>query len=123
MGIMSRFPTKYLKGDDIEPGEIVSIKEVRDEIVGVEQESLPVLYLKEYDKGIVLNKTNAKSIVGIYGDDERRWDGKKLMLVTETVRFKGETTNAIRMRPCLPRLLSTRRKRRPKRPPRKCPSR
>ena len=97
MGIMSRFPTKYLKGDDIEPGEIVSIKEVRDEIVGVEQESLPVLYLKEYDKGIVLNKTNAKSIVGIYGDDERRWDGKKLMLVTETVRFKGETTNAIRM--------------------------
>ena len=91
MGIMSRFPTKYLKGDDIEPGEIVSIKEVRDEIVGVEQESLPVLYLKEYDKGIVLNKTNAKSIVGIYGDDERRWDGKKLMLVTETVRFKGES--------------------------------
>ena len=44
-----------------------------------------------------MNVTNAKSIVGIYGDDERRWDGKKLMLVTETVRFKGETTNAIRM--------------------------
>ena len=55
------------------------------------------LYLEEYDRGIVLNKTNAKAVARIYGDDETTWPGKQLVLRTEPVSFKGETTNAIRM--------------------------
>jgi hypothetical protein len=94
---MSKFPSKFLKGDDVTDGEIVTIKLVRDELVGVEQDSKPILFLEEYDRGIVLNKTNAKAIVKAYGDDETTWPGKKLILFTELVRFKGEETNAIRM--------------------------
>ena len=86
-----------MKGDDIEPGETVTIKEVRDELVGMDQDCKPVMYLEEYDRGIVLNKTNAKAVVRVYGDDETTWPGKQLVLRTEPVSFKGETTNAIRM--------------------------
>jgi len=55
MSILSRFPSKYLKGDDIESGETVTIKVVRDELVGIDQDCKPVMYLEEYDRGIVLN--------------------------------------------------------------------
>ena len=73
MSIMSRFPTKYLKGDDIEAGETVTIKEIRDELVGSTQEVKPVVYLHEHERGIILNKTNAKSLVKVFGDDETTW--------------------------------------------------
>jgi hypothetical protein len=97
MSILAKFPSKYLKGDDIEPGETVTIKEVRDELVGMDQDCKPVLYLEEYKRGIVLNKTNATAVARTYGDDETTWPGKQLVLRTEPVSFKGETTNAIRM--------------------------
>jgi hypothetical protein len=102
MAILSKFPSQYLKGDDIEPGETVTIKVVRDELVGMDQESKPVLYLDEYERGIVLNKTNARSLVKVYGDDETTWPGKKIVLHTEAVSFRGETTNAIRMQAAAP---------------------
>ena len=39
MSIMSRFPDKYLKGHDIEVGEVVTITHVTDERVGKDQEA------------------------------------------------------------------------------------
>jgi len=99
MGIMSKFPSKYLKGDDVEAGEICTVSDVKDEEVGFERELKPVLFLKEHDRGIVLNKTNATALVKVFGDDEKLWPGKRVVLTTELVRFKGETTNAIRLHP------------------------
>ena len=37
MSMLSKIPSKYLKGHHIEAGEIVTIKEVCDEKVGVAQ--------------------------------------------------------------------------------------
>lgn len=81
---------------------MVTIKEVRDELVGMDQDNKPVMYLEEHERGIVLNKTNARAVVKVYGDDETTWPGKQLVLRTEPVAFKGETTNAIRMAPAAP---------------------
>ena len=97
MSMLAKFPSKFLKGDDIEPGEIVTIKEVRDELVGTDQDCKPVMYLNEHDRGIVLNRTNARALVKVLGDDEKTWPGKKVELRTEPVFFKNELTNAIRM--------------------------
>jgi hypothetical protein len=104
MGIMSKFPSKFLKGDDIEPGEVCTIKRVRDELVGADQDSKPVVYLEEYDRGIVLNKTNAGNLARVFGDDETKWPGKKIMLSTELTRNPGTgtQTNAIRMQAAPP---------------------
>jgi hypothetical protein len=99
MGIMSKFPSKYLNGDDISAGEIATVKMVRDELVGTDQDCKPVLYLEEHARGIVLNKTNAGNLVRVFGDDEKKWPGKKILLATELTRnpSTGTQTNAIRL--------------------------
>ena len=99
MSILKWFPSKYLKGDDIEAGETVTIKEVRDELVGSTQEVKPVVYLHEHERGIILNKTNAKALVKDLGDDEKVWPGRKIFLTTVPTRnpSTGEEIDTIRM--------------------------
>ena len=101
MSIKEFFPNKYLKAEDIKPDEVVTIKEVRSELVGRDQDELPVMYLNEYDRSIVLNKTNANAVADVYGDDEVKWSGKKVKLFLENVRnvSTGKVGPAIRMMP------------------------
>ena len=115
MAIMSKFTSKFLKGENIEAGETVTIKDVRDELVGSPQEAKPVVYLHEHDEGIILNKTNAKALVKVFGDDETTWPGKKIVLTTVPTRnpSTGEEIDAIRMQ-AVP---AEKRKRQPKWPP------
>jgi hypothetical protein len=93
------FPSPWLSAADITENEIVTIKEVKEEIVGKDQELKPALYLVENDKATILNKTNAFEVVHAYGDDETKWPGKKLMLFTERVRNPqtGLIAPAVRM--------------------------
>ena len=89
MSVMKKwFPSKYLAADDIEPNEVVTVKEIKEEAVGQAQEVKPVLYLREHEKGVILNVTNATAISDAYGEDDphKDWPGKKLMLFTENVR-------------------------------------
>ena len=99
MSILSRFPSKFLKGEDIEAGETVTIKYVRDELVGSAQEAKPVIYLHEHDRGTILNKTNAVALAKVLGDDEKAWPGRKIVLTTVPTRnpSTGEEIEAIRM--------------------------
>ena len=100
MSIMSRFPSKYLKGEHIEDGETVTIVDVRDELVGLIQDELPVLYVREHPKGIVLNRTNAVTLEKLLGEDETAWGGKTVEIFTEMTRNPntGEYKPAIRFR-------------------------
>ena len=100
MSISRLFPSKYLKADDVEDGETVTIKEVMVEAVGMDQEDKPVIYFDEHPKGCILNKTNAQSVAKVYGDEEDDWFGKKLVLMTVPSRTPaGEATTSIRMKP------------------------
>ena len=99
MSMLSKIPSKYLKGHHIEAGEIVTIRKVCDEKVGVAQEDLPVIYFDEYDRGIILNRTNIKALVKDLGDDEDTWPGRRVVLTTVPARnpSTGEDIDAIRM--------------------------
>ena len=100
MSIMKLFPSKYLKHDDIDDGEIVTISEVKVEEVGQDKQEKPVLYFNEHYKGAILNVTNARAIAKVYGDEEGEWQGKKLTLVTIPSRTpQGEPTTSICMKP------------------------
>ena len=97
MLISSEFPSKYLKADDLQG------REVRVIMANVEREKLgddakPVLYFKGKDKGVVLNKTNAKTISDAYGDDTEDWFGQPLILFSVMVSFQGNVGPAIRCR-------------------------
>jgi hypothetical protein len=64
------YPSRFLKAEDMN-GEDVSytIQGLELEEVGSDQEDKPVLYFKESDKGLILNKTNFKTIASICGQD------------------------------------------------------
>ena len=100
MDINGAFPSDYLKAADIPPGRQigVTIQSVEIEQIGKNKESRPIVYFQGKDKGLVLNKTNAKKITAIVGSPETaNWSGRQIALYRTTVEFSGEQVEAIRV--------------------------
>lgn len=101
MNINTAFPSKYLKADDCDEDVIVTITKVTMEDIGQggKKESKPIVFFKEVTKGLVLNKTNAKMIAKMAGDDDTdHWTGVKVRLIATEVEFQGDLVMAIRVR-------------------------
>ncbi len=95
------FPSKYLKADELDQDYIVTIAEVVLE--SLEQNDgtkvdKPVIYFKEWDKGLVCNKTNFGIIAQQHGDDTDLWLDKKITLTVMDVQAFGEVVQAIRVK-------------------------
>jgi len=98
MKVSNAFPSKYLKAADLGDRHIKLImNRVELEDIGDDQKK-PVLYFTKAKKGLVLNKTNAKTIATAYGDDMDEWDGKEVILYPAMVDFRGDQVEAIRVR-------------------------
>ena len=84
------FPTKYLKGSDIEGREInVVISDSRMEDVGGDEDKL-VIRFQGATKGLVCNATNFDRIAYISGSgDTVDWVGCEVVLYTEIATFPG----------------------------------
>lgn len=100
MNITAAFPSKTLRDADIESDMTLTMREVAIETVGQgkDAEEKPVLYFRETDKSLVLNKTNANTIAALYGADTDGWAGKQITLFGTEVDFAGKSTPAIRIR-------------------------
>jgi hypothetical protein len=98
--INDAFPSNYLKASDLAGQQpIVTIDRVEFEAVGREKEMKPILYFAGKEKGVVLNKTNAKNIANLVGSFETGdWAGFKIRLYSTHVEFQGETVEAIRIK-------------------------
>jgi hypothetical protein len=104
MKISSAFPSDYLKAADLRGRDVtVTMDSVKIETVGRDKESLPVLYFRGKDKGLVLNKTNARKIAEAFGDDTDDWSGGEIILYEAMVEFQGNTGPALRVRLTPPR--------------------
>ena len=97
--IRNAFPSKYLKANDLQGREVsLTISHIVDsEEVGQDQHK-PVIYFKDKQKGLVLNKTNASTIQGLYGHETDNWPGKEIVLYPTVVDFRGTPTDTIRVR-------------------------
>jgi len=102
--INDAFPSNYLKASDLGGAQpIVTIDRVEFEAVGREREMKPVLYFVGKEKGIVLNKTNAKNIAGLTGSFQtEEWVGMRIRLYATHVEFNGETVETIRIKAAPP---------------------
>jgi hypothetical protein len=102
--INDAFPSNYLKASDLGGGQpIVTIDRVEFEAVGREKEMKPIVYFVGKDKGIVLNKTNARNIANLVGSSETdEWSGFRIKLFATNVEFQGETVEAIRIKAAPP---------------------
>lgn len=95
-------PSKYLKADDIEGDEVVTITKIGQVNVGKDgaEDMKWALRLQEKDRPFVLNKTNITRIVkALKTDETEEWIGKKITLyVDHEVQFAGDVVSAIRVR-------------------------
>lgn len=72
---------------------------------GGKKSKKPVLYVEGSEKGIPLNKTNGKTIAGMYGNYVTEWAGKSITLYKSSTRNPqdGGEIDCIRIRPEQPR--------------------
>jgi hypothetical protein len=94
------FPSKYLKAADLAGDEIVTICQAKLEKVGQSEDEPKklVLYFEESPKGLVLNKTNCKTLEKLHGDDTDRWIGKSIAIYPTEVQYMDDMVEAIRIR-------------------------
>ena len=93
------YQSKYLSYSDLQGKEpVVTITQV--EIAKMDDGEVKLcIYVNNKPKGIILNKTNAKSIAALYGDETGAWVGKHVKLVTVWTEFQGKPVQAIRIVP------------------------
>lgn len=100
MKIGSAFPSDFLKAADLNDTPVaVTIKGLKIETVGRDKDEKPILYFEGKEKGLVLNKTNGKTIAKIAGSEETDdWKGTKIILYPTETEFGGEMVDCIRVR-------------------------
>ena len=95
------FPSKYVKAVDLDGEELdVVIDRLAVEWIGEGNDATekPVLYFRNHDQGLVLNKTNATLIAETYGEDTDGWVGKPITLYPTQVQFGAKMVDCIRVK-------------------------
>jgi hypothetical protein len=91
------YPSRYLRHSDLGGREArVTINDVTTELVGGERKNIMAFAGK--NKQLVLNKTNANTIMRAYGKQTDEWIGKDIILFATTVDFRGESVPGIRVK-------------------------
>jgi hypothetical protein len=98
MKVLSAFASDWFKAEEFGDGEArtLTIKRVTVEKVGDDEK--PVVQFCEGTQGLVLNKTNATAIVGLYGEDTDSWVDKKITIFRTVVDFGGKVVPALRVK-------------------------
>jgi hypothetical protein len=72
---------------------------VAEESVGVEQKKQKrVVWFTNDERGLVLNKTNDRTIRGAFGDAVDGWNGKIVIVFPTKVDMRGKLVPALRLR-------------------------
>jgi hypothetical protein len=88
----------FLKAADLEREKKFRIKSVTEEVVGTEQEKKLVVRFTNDDRGLVLNKTNNRTLRAAFGDAVDGWVGKIIIIFPTMVDMRGKLVPALRVR-------------------------
>lgn len=97
MNINEAFPSKYIKSADLQ-GRVAKLKIGS---IGYEQignDNKLVMYFQGKEKGMVLNKTNARTIADQFGDDTDNWTGADIEVFSMKVDMQGRMVDGLRVR-------------------------
>lgn len=94
--ISEAFPSNYLKAADLQK-RTVTVKIIDVRMEDIDSNHKPVLYFDGKDRGLVLNKTNARMIAYQLGDDTDAWVGAEIDLYPTMTSFQGKPVEAIRV--------------------------
>ena len=97
VNINEEFPSKYLKSGDLQGAAVkVKISNILSEDIGGDRKL--IMYFAGKTKGMVLNKTNARTIADVYGDDTDNWIGGLIEVFAMKVDFQGRMVDGLRVR-------------------------
>jgi hypothetical protein len=106
MRVTDLCPSPHLEaldlGDEIGAARVVTIGKVAVREVGAEKVNKGVVYFEEYERGLVLNKTNSRTIAAIYGSDTDDWIGQKITIYRSETSFQNKVVPCIRVRDAKP---------------------
>jgi hypothetical protein len=106
MHIDQLYPSRFLRCADLNGKPMrVTIAGLKREDVG--GEAKVIVSFTNGVKALILNKTNAKAIAKVLGDETTGWRGKAITLVPAQVDFRGDIVDAIRVRAVPPQQSST----------------
>ena len=90
----------YLKKEDIDGARIVTLTDVWSEAVLSAGRKKLVVSFREFEKPLILNKTNIKRFARIFGTgDTKAWRGPVTLYVEPGVEYAGRVVGGIRVRP------------------------
>jgi len=100
------FDKEYIGSWDLDGNDVTAtIKDVKaGELAGQNgrKSKNPIVYFDGSAKGLVLNKTNSKTIAAMYGTLTEAWIGKSITMYPTKTEMAGETVDCIRIRPGVP---------------------
>ncbi len=70
---------------------------------GAKAQKKPVIYFKERELPLVVNKTIGAVIATLYGKDIDQWIGKRLEIYPTTTQFGPDIVDCIRVKPHIPK--------------------
>ena len=84
--------SKWMKATELEEDLTLKIKNVTEEVVGQgkEKETKLCVWFTNHKQGLILNKTNNRTLRGAFGDETDEWTGKRVVVfAAETDRGPG----------------------------------
>lgn len=101
MDINKIYSSDYLKADDLGGIEsrpvLATINDVSLETMQDNTQKICV-HFDSYDKGLLLNVTNARNLSSYLGPETDGWIGKQAVLYVTMVDYAGKSTEGIRVR-------------------------
>lgn len=100
MNLQTAYPSRYLSAEDLNGQDVtMTIAGVTMETLGQGRDSQQKLVASFVGKkkAFVLNKTNAKTIAKLYGDETDGWVGKRITIRAQEVEFQGDMVLALRV--------------------------
>lgn len=106
MRVTELCPSPHLEaldvGDGIGAAMVVTIARVEKREVGAEKVKKGVVYFAEFDRGLVLNKTNSRTIASLYGSNTDDWIGEQITIYRSETSFQNKTVPCIRVKDVRP---------------------
>jgi len=92
--------SRFFKAADLTQEKKLRIKEVTEELIGVgaDQKKKLVVWFTNDEHGLVLNKTNNRTLRGAFGDPVSGWVGKIIVLFPTQDEYRGKMGPALRVR-------------------------
>ena len=102
MKVSEAFPnnSKWLSASELQGFE-VKVQIAALAVAEFREENKPALLFVGKQKGLALNRTNARKLAAAFGDEMDSWVGKEIIIYPEVVDFGGRPVDSIRVRPVL----------------------